>query len=181
MSEHKPLTPASPTPAEHWHLAHSETERLLAEFEHALICLCEAFGRYNMQGLSNVESDSAFSGQDNSVLHIISTMGRPKSLSDISRFMNRDDLANIQYSIRKLVKAGLIEKANDRSTRGTNYRTTEEGQRVVESFVNLRRELVVAPTSEMEQFQEQIRTTTKVMASFIGIYDQAARVLTTRI
>ena len=95
-----------------WHLAASDAERVMAEFEHALICLGEAFGRYNLQGLAGASGDTSFSGQDNMVLHIIATLDRPKSLSDISRFMNRDDLANIQYSLRKLMKAGLIEKAS---------------------------------------------------------------------
>lgn len=163
-----------------WHLAVSDAERVVAEFEHALICLCEAFGRYNMQGLAGVSDEASFSGQDNMVLHIIQTLDRPKSLSDISRFMNRDDLANIQYSVRKLQKAGLIEKASDRSARGTTYRTTEDGREVVAAFVARRRDLVLAPAEEMEQLREQLRGATKVMSHFIGLYDQAARVLTTR-
>ncbi|GLT22893.1 transcriptional regulator [Zoogloea oryzae] len=166
--------------AQPWHLAASDAERVVAEFEHALICLCEAFGRYNMQGLAGVPGEMSFSGQDNMVLHIIQTLDRPKSLSDISRFMNRDDLANIQYSVRKLQKAGLIEKASDRSARGTTYRTTEDGREVVAAFVARRRDLVLAPAEEMEQLREQLRGATKVMSHFIGLYDQAARVLTTR-
>lgn len=166
--------------AQPWHLAASDAERVVAEFEHALICLCEAFGRYNMQGLAGVSDEASFSGQDNMVLHIIQTLDRPKSLSDISRFMNRDDLANIQYSVRKLLKAGLIEKASDRSARGTTYRTTEDGREVVAAFVARRRDLVLAPAEEMEQLREQLRGATKVMSHFIGLYDQAARVLTTR-
>ena len=116
----------------------------MAEFEHALICLGEAFGRYNLQGLAGASGDTSFSGQDNMVLHIIATLDRPKSLSDISRFMNRDDLANIQYSVRKLLKAGLIEKASDRSARGTTYRSTAAGRAAVAEFdgdAPLRRQL----------------------------------------
>ena len=174
------LTPSGEGTSPPWHLAASDAERVVAEFEHALICLCEAFGRYNMQGLAGVSDEASFSGQDNMVLHIIQTLDRPKSLSDISRFMNRDDLANIQYSVRKLLKAGLIEKASDRSARGTTYRTTDTGRAVVADFVARRRELVLAPAEEMEQLREQLRGATKVMSHFIGLYDQAARVLTTR-
>jgi hypothetical protein len=32
----------------------------------------------------------------------------------------------------------------------------------------------------MEQLREQLRGATKVMSHFIGLYDQAARVMTTR-
>ena len=41
-------------------------------------------------------------------------------------------------------------------------------------------ELVLAPAEELEQLREQLRGATKVMSHFIGLYDQAARVLTTR-
>jgi len=176
-----PASPQDATPAERpWHLAASDAERVMAEFEHALICLSEAFGRYNLQGLAGASGDLSFSGQDNMVLHIIATLERPKSLSDISRFMNRDDLANIQYSVRKLQKAGLIEKASDRSNRGTTYQTTADGRELVDAFVARRRELVLGPAEEMEQLREQLRGATKVMSHFIGLYDQAARVMTTR-
>ena len=35
---------------------------------------------------------------------------KPRSVSDLSRFSNRDDIANIQYSLRKLTAAGLDRK-----------------------------------------------------------------------
>ncbi len=173
-----PSAAAGDTPT--WHLAASDAERVVAEFEHALICLCEAFGRYNQQGLAGVPGGLSLSGQDNMVLHIVETLGRPKSLSDISRFMNRDDLANIQYSVRKLLKAGLIEKASDRSARGTTYRSTAAGRAAVAEFVARRRELVLGPAEEMAQLRDQLRAATKVMSHFIGLYDQAARAMSTR-
>ena len=36
---------SEPTELDHWHLAHTESERFLAEFEHTLICLAQAFDR----------------------------------------------------------------------------------------------------------------------------------------
>lgn len=70
--------------AQPWHLAASDAERVVADFEHALICLCEAFGRYNMLGLAGVSDEASFSGQDNMVLHIIQTLDRPKCSGLIS-------------------------------------------------------------------------------------------------
>ena len=174
------VTSDKPAELDHWHLAHTESERFLAEFEHTLICLAQAFDRHNLRGLVAAIGDSSFNGQDNTILHIIGTLDRPKSLSDISRFMNRDDLANIQYSVRKLLKAGLIEKANDKSARGTNYRVSAKGRKVVDAFVKLRQELIVEPMQEMERFKEDIKIATKVMGLFVGMYDQSARVMTTR-
>ena len=42
----------------------------------------------------------------------------------MSRFSNRDDISNIEYSLRKLAAAGLIEKVPGSTNRDTRYRDT---------------------------------------------------------
>ena len=162
-----------------WHLAQSAAEVDTTELEFALMRAFEGFGRWQTECLASV-CDLAATGPENAMLHIIRMNDRPKSLKEIARLMNRDDVPNIQYSLRKLMKAGLIEKASDRSARGTTYQTTAEGRERVNAFVARRRELVLGPPEEMEQLREQLRGATKVMSHFIGLYDQAARVMTTR-
>ncbi|UCV03887.1 winged helix DNA-binding protein [Dechloromonas denitrificans] len=170
----------APQDLENWHLGQDSLEKTMANFEHTLMCLNEAFARFNWQGLATAAHDLTFSSQDNTILHIIHTLGRPKSVSDIARFLNRDDLANIQYSIRKLLKAKFIEKADDRSSRGTTYRTTASGKSVIDDYVNTRRNLVAKPASDIANIEEQLQVATRAMGVFIGLYDHAARVLTTR-
>ena len=53
---------------------------------------------------------------------------KPRSVSDLSRFSNRDDISNIQYSLRKLTAAGLIEKVPGSTNRDTRYQPTAAGR-----------------------------------------------------
>ncbi len=77
------------------------------------------------------------SGQENTLLHIIRMHDRPKTIRDLAQMTNRQDIPNIQYDLRKLLKAGLIDKYGTART-GIYYITTDQGVRVCEDFAKLR-------------------------------------------
>lgn len=164
-----------------WHLAASKLERDVAEFELALICLAESFYRIMRQSLASELHDHSISGQDNTILQTIHTRGKPKGISDLCRLLNRDDVSNVQYSVRKLQAAGLIEKSENSAKKSTTYRTTEHGASVVDHFVSLRRELVIAAIAEqVDAPNERLTGAAQLAGILTGIYDQAARVMVTR-
>lgn len=70
---------------------------------------------------------------------------KPRSVSVLSRFTNRDDISNIQYSLRKLTAAGLIEKVSGSTNRDTRYQPTEKGRKLTDELVAIRRELLIGP------------------------------------
>lgn len=92
-----------------WHLARTPLEIDVAEIEYALMRSYEAFGRWQAECLETVIEFSA-SGPENALLHIIRMNDRPKSIRDLAQMTNRDDIPNIQYSLRKLVKADLVKR-----------------------------------------------------------------------
>jgi predicted MarR family transcription regulator len=166
---------------ESWHLAKSELERDLSEFEHALICLAESFYRIMRQSLAGDIHDQSMSAQDNIILQAIHTRNRPKSVSDLCRLLNRDDLANIQYSVRKLQGAGLVEKSNHRATKNASYRTTTKGAEVVDRFTALRRELIVTTIADqVDSLSGRFHSAVQLAGLLTGIYDHAARIMATR-
>jgi predicted MarR family transcription regulator len=170
-------TPKKPS----WHLAASRLERDVAEFELALICLTESFYRIMRQSLATELHDQSISGQDNIILQTIHTRSQPKSISDLCRLLNRDDVSNVQYSVRKLLATGLIEKAEKSAKKSTTYRTTDQGASVVDHFVNLRRELVIdAIAEQVTAPNERLASAIQLAGILTGIYDQAARVMVTR-
>lgn len=67
----------------------------------------EGFGRWQSECLASV-STLAATGPENALLHIIRMNERPKGIKDLVRLTNRDDVPNIQYSLRKLIGAGLV-------------------------------------------------------------------------
>ena len=163
-----------------WHLARSEGEQQLADFEFSLERIMRAFYRWKSECLAAV-SDGSFTGDDAAVLNIIRYMDRPKGLSEIAGLLNRADTANIQYTLRKLLKAGLIEKTNAVSRRATGYQVSAEGRRVTEEYADLRAELLVSLTRALGSDASRFGEAAGFLDLLAGLYDQAtARASTKR-
>ena len=104
-----------------WHLARTPQEMDVAEIEYALIRCFEAFGHWQAECLASV-ADFAASGPENALLHMIRMNDRPKSVRDLAHMANRQDVPNIQYSLRKLIKGGLVVRSGSGRS-GVTYET----------------------------------------------------------
>lgn len=165
---------------ERWHLGQTEKEQAFAEFQHALICMSEAFYRYIGNSLSAVAGEATLTGQDSVILHTVTTQGRPKSITELQHFTNRTDVANIQYSVRKLARMGLIEKTPDTKGRGTTYQVTDKGRAIVEEHVRARRDLLEEFPDDGGTLAERLDGARNLMVMLTGLYDQASREVTTK-
>jgi predicted MarR family transcription regulator len=161
-------------------LAKTERERVFFEFEQSLICASEAFYRFAGLGLGPVGKASNLTGQENVILQQLMFSPKPRSVSDLSRFTNRDDISNIQYSLRKLTAAGLIEKVPGSTNRDTRYRPTAAGQKLTDELVALRRELLIGPSSNLSDIEAQLKAASTAMSLLTGLYDHVSRVLAGR-
>lgn len=160
----------------HWHLAQSEQELNLAELEFSILRISAAFDRWQKDCLACCV-DSGLSGVDNAVLHLIRMHDRPKSISEVARLMNRDDISNLQYSLRKLTKAGLITRAGTSDSKRTAaYEVTDEGARASDLFAQFRRELLISLTESIKNLDVDILTASKVLNITSGLYDHASTV-----
>jgi predicted MarR family transcription regulator len=160
-----------------WHLAQSGVEVEATELEFALMRAFEGFGRWQSECLASV-CDLAATGPENALLHIIRMNDRPKSIKDLARLTNREDIPNIQYSLRKLLAAGLIErKGSGRS--GVSYEVTEEGRRVTDDYGALRRRLLLAEVATLPGFSARLAEAARTLNILSGIYEEVARVAVT--
>ena len=180
MTENSPQNQGTDGPDvldQHWHLAQHAEEVSATELEFALMRANEGFARWQAECLGNVMAMEV-SGPENALLHIIRMHERPKSAKELARMTNRDDLPNIQYSLRKLVRAGLVlRKGSGRS--GVTYEVTETGREVTENFAALRRRLLIAAIAEVPDFGDRLREATRTLNLLCGIYEEAARVAAT--
>lgn len=177
----KPIETESNIPNEgldyRWHLAQSTVEVETTELEFALMRAFEGFGRWQSECLANV-CDLAATGPENALLHIIRMNERPKSIKDLARLTNRDDVPNIQYSLRKLIGAGLVmRKGAGRS--GVTYEVTVEGRRVTEDYGRVRRRLLIAAIEGVPGFAQRLEEASRTLNLLSGIYEEVARVATT--
>lgn len=161
-------------------LAKTERERVFFEFEQSLICASEAFYRFAGLGLGAVGKDNNLTGQENVILQQLMFSPKPRGVSDLSRFTNRDDISNIQYSLRKLTAAGLIEKVPGSTNRDTRYQPTAAGKKLTDELVALRRELLIGPSSNLSDIESQLKAAATAMSLLTGLYDHVSRVLSGR-
>lgn len=161
----------------HWHLAEGPVEVDTTELEFALMRTFEGFGRWQSECLASV-CDLAATGPENALLHIIRMNDRPKTIKDLARLTNRDDVPNIQYSLRKLIGAGLIlRKGAGRS--GVTYMVTDQGRRVTDDYGAVRRRLLIQAVMGVPGFSDRLAEATRTLNLLSGIYEEISRVAAT--
>lgn len=160
-----------------WHLAESPVEVDTTELEFALMRAFEGFGRWQSECLASV-SDVAAAGPENALLHIIRMNDRPKTIKDLARLTNRDDIPNIQYSLRKLLAADLVSRSGSGRS-GVTYQVTEAGRQITDEYGAVRRRLLIAAIDDLPGFAERLAEATRTLNLLTGIYAEASRVAAT--
>lgn len=94
--------------------------------------------------------------------------------------MNRDDISNIQYSIRKLTKVGLIAKVGSLANKkNASYEVTEQGISATDNYARYRRELLIPLTQSISESDHRMGQVSNVLSLLSGMYDQASCVAAT--
>ena len=162
-----------------WHLARSETERQLCDFEFGLERLTQAYYRWKAACLAAV-CDVPLTGDDVTVLNVVRMGDEPKRLSEIGQLLNRVDVPNLQYATRKLVRVGLIETEGSSSRKETRYRVTAKGHSVTEAYAALRATTLPQMLEAMDGWAAKSETTRIHLDLISSVYAQAAQVAITR-
>jgi predicted MarR family transcription regulator len=155
-----------------WHLAETPTEMEITEFELTLWRVFHGFLRWQ-EDCERSANNNELSGQELSVLHVIRMKERPKSVIDVSRILNREDVFNLNYSIKKLLKMGLIEKTKGTVKKGATYQITDFGIQNIDSYVKARKQLLIHLFEKETALNlpEIIKGLTKIK----GIYDEGSK------
>lgn len=152
-------------------------EQAVNAFEYAIWHLGSAFARWRRDCLSCLP-DNSLSGAEASILHIVHLNDTPKGIAEISRLLHRDDTANLQYGIKKLLAQGYLEKTNPKAPKkSVTYRTSAKGRKLVEDYLRLRRETLMRLTARVPGMTGTIGEMTTMLHVMIGIYDQASNIV----
>jgi predicted MarR family transcription regulator len=162
-----------------WHLARTETERQLSDFEFRLERLAQAYYRWKAACLAAV-CDVPLTGDDVAVLNLVRMGDEPKRLSEIGQLLNRVDVPNLQYATRKLVRAGLIETEGSSSRKETRYRVTATGRAVTEAYAALRAATLPPMLDALDGWTAKSETAGVHLDLISGLYAQAAQAAITR-
>lgn len=160
----------------------SPIEQTVNAFEYAAWHFGSAFARWRRDCLIAMPAANSLGGTEASILHVLHLNDTPKGLSDVARLLHRDDLANLQYGLKKLLSLGFIDKAsNGASRRNTTYVPTESGRAIVDAYLQHRRDTLVRLVGSMSGTQGALQQATSILHVMTGLYDQASMILSSQI
>jgi predicted MarR family transcription regulator len=157
----------------------TDAERALAVFDHALVCLYEAFARFQEQVIVTATGEATLGSLELFILIILQTRHRPKNVYEVARILNRDDIPILQYSLRKLMSAGLVCKINDKTTRVAVYDLTDGGREIFEFLIKTRDRYILQEVGDAAAMTDGLLQASKIMHMMTGHYESAARLSST--
>lgn len=157
----------------HWDLYTTQHDAVTTEFEWAVSRFQQAFERWVLQVANSCGlGDLSFS--EVVILHVVLMQDRPKTAAMIARQLNRDDIPNLQYGLRKLVKMNLLKRTN---AAGKNqvYSATTRGRKLVEKYAEIRHTFLTEETKYIEGVDERMNDAIRLITMLTGQYDEAMR------
>lgn len=142
----------------------------MSEMEYGLIVSWNAFSRWAVRCMAAAGVPD-LTITDVLVLHHINHRARNKKLADICFVLNYEDTHVVNYSLKKLLAAGLA--VGDKVGKEVFYRPTEKGEEAVRKYREVREQcLMRSVEGEMNPHIGELARFLRLMS---GLYDQAAR------
>ncbi|HVV67485.1 MAG TPA: winged helix DNA-binding protein [Gammaproteobacteria bacterium] len=154
-----------------WHLAQDESETEVTNFELQLWRVFYGFVRWQEE-CEKSTNDTNLTGHELAVLHVVRMKDKPKTISDIGRILNRNDMFNINYSLRKLMQKGLVKKS--RSGKGVKaffYEITAKGIEDTDAWSKMRRDVLIS--AFMKDKTIPLKEMANNLMKIKSIYDEA--------
>lgn len=162
------------------HLAEGEGWEL-SELEFGLIVASHAFNRWITRCMA-ATGQADLSALDILVLHNVNHRGRDKRLSDICFVLNIDDSHTVNYALRKLLKADLVQ--SDKRGKEVFYCTTDAGAALCEAYRDVRQQCLLDGQDGVNGLGgpggtdlsgDSLREIARALRVLSGQYDQASR------
>lgn len=161
-----------------WPLGGSAHAIQTTEFEWSAIRFFSAFERSCLQ-LSITAGAPEMTFQELVVLHVIGMQHHPQGSSALARQLNRDDVPNLQYTLRKMEKRRLIEKCSKMHGKTALYELASTGRATVDRYATIREKLLNGKTGLVANIDERLEDASRLLAILTGIYDDVARAAAT--
>ncbi len=147
----------------------------LSEFEFGLIVVNNSFNRWIARCMA-AAGMPGLAPMDVLVLHHVHHRARDKRLADIAFTLNVEDLHVVNYSLKKLLAAEIVETT--KQGKEVLYRTNDQGKAFIDRYREIRERCLVAVLSRSHGDGDTVHETARVLRWLSGLYDQAARAAT---
>lgn len=170
VEQQDPLKPVVPIVSSE-HLTSPDSWQL-SEFEYGMIIAHNAFTRWMVRCM-NAAGYPDFSPLDVLVLHNVNHRSREKRLVDICFVLHVEDTHTVNYSLKKLLKLGLIQK--EKRGKEIFYSTTGEGSKACKTYRQIRERCLTSVYRNMETEGSEVSEAASLLRLLSGLYDQASR------
>lgn len=161
-----------------WHLASSDADSSLTEFEFAILRFREAFEHWVKEAMRTTSGvDLTFA--ELVILHTLRMQARPTGGAGIARMLNRDDIPNIHYSLRKLAKMELISPIKEKGGKTLDYSVTPAGVEMTDTYAKLKQTVLLGQFQDLPGFDVKLANCTRVLSMLTGLYEESARIAAT--
>ncbi|MEM7719879.1 MAG: winged helix DNA-binding protein [Pseudomonadota bacterium] len=147
----------------------------ISELEFGLIIASNAFNRWVVQAMA-AAGHPELSALEVLVLHTVRHRDRPKTLAGICLVLNVEDTYLVNYAIKKLTRAGLVETGRRGKEKTVN--ATEAGRNACASYRDIRERLLLDAVLDRGLTPETVSQMAALLRMMSGQYDQAARAAT---
>ena len=161
------------TAPHHWHLAQDDLGVAVTDLEYAVMRTYESFVRWQAECLAAV-TGAVLTGQENALLHVIRMHDQAKTSKDLLHLTNRQDVPNVQYGLRKLLKLGFIEKQGSGRV-GVYYQATAEGAKVCDDYAKLRKNLLLEGAKRYPAFKQHSNSAGAHLELLERLYESVTR------
>lgn len=155
-----------------WHLAGSAMDAKLTDYEFAMMAANNGFERFVSQ-VTRLAGPPELTFTEAVLVHVIRMHETPKDTATIARFLNRDDLPNIQYAVRKLVSAGLVNRRKVGVS--TVYEVSDEGREWTDRYAHIRQRVLLDLISRQPDFADTLEQASYSMFLMAGLMDASFR------
>ena len=164
-------TPAQARIVSSLHLV-SQKSPELSEFEFGLIIANNAFSRWMVRCIS-AAGVKDMAPVDVLVLHHVNHRDHEKRLSDICFVLNMEDTHVVGYSVKKLMRMGLVTSA--KRGKEVYYSTSEKGAKLCMRYREVREACLMPGFSGEQEENSRLGDLARLLRTLSGRYDQAAR------
>lgn len=153
------------------HLADGENWQA-SEFEFGLIIAFNAFSRWMVKCMA-AAGHTDMSPLEILVLHNVNHRSREKRLTDICFLLNIEDTHTVNYALRKLSKAGLVE--SEKRGKEVFYRSSASGEELCGHYREIRENCLIEGLDRIDISGDELSQIAASLRSLSGQYDQASR------
>ena len=159
----------------YWHLGGSVHEGKVTDLEWCVLRFQHAFDRWALQ-LGQITGMENLSYIEITLLNVIRMQDRPKTAASIARQLNRDDIPNVQYGLRKLVREGLCKKVSNTGSKHVAFTVTDQGKKLTDNYAKVRRQILIEQTGNIDRIDEKLLEATRLLSMLTGLYDEVGRI-----